>query len=138
NVSGSAAVEKLAEVATWRATGRLAVNVVQAFGWSLTDAAVTMALRDGRVRLSPIDARLEGAPVAGSAELKLASPYEYAIKLNLTQTNLAALERLSPDVRPPLHFAGRFDAKAEVHGKLRPLTYELSGAANAEDLRVQN
>ena len=59
--------------------------------------------------------------------MTLFDAYRYDGKLELAKGDLASLQRLAPDVRPPLAVAGRFGITAEVNGTLSPFTAKVSG-----------
>jgi translocation and assembly module TamB len=140
-VSGSANLRapagKLRDPAAWEGSGKLKSDRVGAFGWALTDAAATVRVARGRLTVSDVTAKLEGAPVSGSGEAKLTAPYTYEGKLELARGDLASVQRLAPSVRPPLTVAGQFGITAEVNGTLSPFTAKVSGTGTGKDVKVE-
>ena len=84
-----------------------------------------MGIGKGLLTVRDVTAKLEGAPVSGSAEAKLTAPYTYEGKLELAKGDLASLQRLAPAVRPPLAVAGQFGITAAVNGTLSPFTAKV-------------
>jgi translocation and assembly module TamB len=81
---------------------------------------------------------VEGAPLTGSGELRLTVPYRYSAELGLKDGDLAALEHLIPQFRPPIPLQGRFGLRAEARGTLSPLRLDASGTGTASALKLSD
>ncbi len=137
NLTFRSPLERLQDVTAWRADGRLVARQAGAFGLRVSDGEATVRLENGTLRASEIKGKLEGAPVVGDGELRLTSPYRYRARLDLPGSDLASLERLAPEARPPVALAGTLAATAEVSGALSPFSVGVEGSARAADLTVE-
>jgi hypothetical protein len=140
-VSGTANLRapagKLRDPATWEGSAKLSAARVAAYGWALTDAGFTVRVGKGVLTVSDVTARLEGAPVSGSAGGKLTAPYTYESKFEISNGDLKSLRRLAPSVRPPLAVAGQFTLTAAVNGTLSPFTAKVTGTGTGKDVKVE-
>jgi hypothetical protein len=102
----------------------------------LTDASADVSVEDGTAKATGIKATLDSASVTGEACLRLASPWSYGGTLAVRGANLAAVQRLAPDIRPPFAVQGDADATADLHGTLSPLTVAASGTASGADVAL--
>ena len=136
-VSLRAPADRLGDVSAWEASGILTAPHLRAYGLALKDARLELRLERGVATATEVRGRLEGADVAGAAELRLAGTYPFTAKLDLEFLDLASLERLAAGLRPPFALAGRFRSTAEVKGTLSPLAFTAAGTGEAENLRVE-
>src|SRR5207245_982351 len=97
---------RLKDPAAWDATAHLTAKDVRAYGLALGDVGADARVKDGTLTLGNVQVKLEGTPVTGSASLALAAPYRFSGKVGLKGWDLASLERLAPDLRPPFRVAG--------------------------------
>jgi hypothetical protein len=86
--------------------------------------------------MADLSARLEGAEISGTGELRLAPPFAYRGSVTLRDWDLATIRRLYPDLGPTLPSQGRLSTTAEARGTLQPLTLTTAGTAKADDLTV--
>src|SRR5262249_39085171 len=77
---------------------------------------------------------VEGTPLTGEGELRLQDAYPFKGKIHLSQTDLAALNRLTPSLRPPLQIKGRARLDGTMTGTLKPFAFDTTGEAQARDL----
>jgi hypothetical protein len=131
-----APVARLQDRATWQADGRVAVPHARVAGLAFDEARADVRLASGELSVANGQALLEQTPVDVSGGLRVTAPYAYHGKLSLSQTDLAALQRLNPKLRPPVSLAGRLNASAKVHGTLNPLTVQTTGTASATDVKI--
>jgi hypothetical protein len=127
----------LQDVTAWHGSGRLTAPAVNAFGLTLKDASAAARVERGTLRVSDVQCTLEGAPVGGAGDLGLTAPYRFNGKLELAKGDLASLERLAPEFRPPVAVAGRFGVTAEAQGTLSPMAVKTTGTGTGEDLKVE-
>src|SRR5207249_4326712 len=103
---------------------------------TLRDSVADLRVKDGLASLTRLETRLEGAPLTGSAVVYLDSPYRIQGNVVLTRWDLASLQRLNPEIQPPVKVAGVFATAVKFDGTLLPLRVQTTGTADAADLRV--
>lgn len=136
NVALRAPTNRLRDPATWEGSGALHAERLEAQGWRLQETRVDLLLKGGIVAATGLRASLEGTPVQGQAELTLADPYRFSARVALERGSLAALQRLAPELRPPVAILGTFTVAAVVQGTLTPFTLDASGSGVADNLQV--
>jgi uncharacterized protein involved in outer membrane biogenesis len=127
---------RLQEIEAWTATGKIVVPQARAEGLSLRDSSARVLLAKGVLSLADVRASVEGAAVAGSAQVRLAEPFRYSGQLETRDLDLKALERLAPAWRPPLAVAGHLTTTCKLAGTLHPFVSATSGTATASSLKV--
>lgn len=137
-VEAEVPADRLQEVAAWQVLGRITAKQVRAYGWILNDAGASVRLRRGALTLAGIRGSLEGAAVTGQVNLEVAAPYPFRGDVALANVDLTTLQRLAPELRPPVTIAGGFRAMAELRGTLQPLALTTEGDGAAEALKVAN
>ncbi len=135
-LTARAPFERLAEPDAWEGTAGLRSDRLHLYGLTLTGTAACLAVLHGSVLLRALDARLEGAPVTGSGEMRLAAPCGCKVQVGLKDFNLVALERLAPALRPPVPLTGRLRFDADLRGTLQPLVLKAAGKACGTGLVV--
>ncbi len=131
------AAAKLRDVTAWRASGSLSTKRVQAFGWALENTSTDFLLKRGFLALTKVQGTLEGTAVSATGTLGLTEPFRLRGKLDLRDADLSAVQRLSPDLKPPVTIAGHLNADASFEGTLRPMAVQTSGNVAATDLKVE-
>jgi hypothetical protein len=137
SVSATIPAAKVRDPATWQAKGSLSAPEVRLYGLALKDFAADLALSGGRATISGLKANLEGAPVSGSAEARLAGAWPFQAKLDLGRLDLGAVEHMVPGVRPPVAVAGTVRVTAAADGTLQPVNVNARGTARADGLTVE-
>jgi hypothetical protein len=127
---------KLRDPKAWEASATLQSDRLAVYGVALTKVRLPLTVKDGVARVPDLEAELEGGRVTGGAELTLTGDYPYQGRLTMKDADLTALERLSPNVRPPVSVKGRATVTADLQGKLSPLKFAASGTASASELSV--
>src|SRR5262249_30713842 len=79
---------------------------------------------------------LQGTPLTGSGELGVTGEYPYKARLNVAKFNLALLEQVVPQFRPPFPIEGMVGFNGDLNGTLRPFTIKANGKARASALVV--
>ncbi len=136
HVEGGAPAKTLTEPTTWHGTGALSSERLQSYGLVLTDASANVSVDQGTAKIGALKASLAKAPLTGSAELKLSAPWNYSSKLSLKGVDLALVQRLNPNFRPPFTVDGGAEARADVRGTLQPLSIAASGNVHGSDLAL--
>jgi hypothetical protein len=113
---------QLQAVNGWEATATITTSKAQAFGWAIQDSAAQVRMNQGTLTLADLRVQVEGTPITGSAEMRLAAPYPYHGQFALRDGDSSALQRLAPKAWLPIPIAGHFDAKVALRGTLQPLT----------------
>src|SRR5262249_31574155 len=129
-------VQRLRDPLAWEATGTLSSERLGVYGLALTHARLALRVKNGATVAHDLDAELEGGRVSGAAEVRWADGYPFKGKIELRDADLAALQRLSPNLRPVLPIDGRAGFSADFQGKLTPLSLTASGTAQARELIV--
>jgi len=136
SVKADVTSDRLYDPTAWNVEASLRSDEVQLYGWVMKKAAADLKAEKGMARLTSLAGELEGARVTGSAEARLIAPYPYKATLDLGETDLAALGRLSPELRPGFAIQGRLAGTVEVAGKLGGPAI-LTGTTRARDLVVE-
>ncbi len=136
HVTARAPAQTLTDLATWHTKATLSSDRIAAYGLELTAVSADLSVDAGKAKASSIKATLEKAALTGSAELVVASPWNYSALLTLSGADLKAVQGLNPDFRPPFPVEGAADVTADLKGTLRPLTVAASGSAKASDLTL--
>src|SRR5262249_58413161 len=63
-------------------------------------------------------------------------PYPYKARVEIRDADLAAVERLTKDIKPAVDLAGRATVTANLHGTVEPFRVESSGTAAVSGLRI--
>ena len=92
-----------------------------------------MTVDAGTAKASDLKASLDKAPLTGSAEVALSSPWKYGGALTLGGADLKAVQNLYPGFRPPFPVEGAADVTADLKGTLNPPTVAASGTAKGSD-----
>src|SRR5207253_1584954 len=128
---------RLKDPTAWEASGDITAKRLQLYGMTLEDAAVAVKLHGGVASVQAAHGHLADSPVSASAELRLTDSYPFTGKLSLAKADLAALQQLASELRPPLFVTGNLDTAAEVTGTLSPFVFQASGSGTASDLVVE-
>jgi hypothetical protein len=136
-VHGKVPVKRLTDAAAWEATAEWTSPSLRVVGITIQSATVDAELARGVVNLSNFKGDLEGGTATGSGDMRLASPYAYKARLDLQKVDIAALNRLVPEYRPPVTAAGSLRLDANLRGSFEPLVTGASGKAEARRLRVE-
>ncbi|HEY7313884.1 MAG TPA: YdbH domain-containing protein [Gemmataceae bacterium] len=129
-----APLARLSDPATWRGSATLTTPSVEVYGLALRNAAANLNVDQGKATLSTLKADLEGTPVTGEGQVQLKEDYPFKGEVHLGRTDLAALNRLAPALRPPIEIKGRAQLDGTVTGTLKPFAFDTRGAAQARDL----
>jgi translocation and assembly module TamB len=125
---------RLGTIDAWQASGTITAQRLTGFGLTLADARATVSLRRGRLAVTGLRGQLEGTAVSGSATLELAAPFHFQGKVQMHEGDLAVLQRIAPEFRPPFPVAGRFEVTAEARGALAPFSIKVAGTGAGTDL----
>lgn len=137
-VAARAPGAKLQEVDAWEATAKITAGRVQAFGLTIQDGQAEVHLLHGLLSLADVQTRIEGTPVTGSAEVRMTVPYRFNGRVALQGGDLAAIQRLGSEMRPPVSLAGQLTAAVDVQGTLQPPNLLTTGAGTIADLKVDD
>jgi translocation and assembly module TamB len=138
--SGSAAlrgpIATIRDIDTWEASGSLSSDELHLYERRLQNVRLDMRMERGTFALSKVDAKVEGIALSGDASLRLAGPFAFEAGANVGRTDVVALQRLIPEWKQPIPIEAALQAKAQLKGTLKPLTWSASGSAKANDLRI--
>jgi hypothetical protein len=128
---------KLKSINAIEGDGKLTGDRLSAYGLTLDQASATVRLRDGVVSLPDLQGKLEGTPISGSGELRLADDYRFRARLDLKNWDLSSLQKLAaPQKEIPVLLAGSFSTSVDLKGALSPLQFGVSGDAGTTGLKV--
>jgi hypothetical protein len=133
-VQARAPMARLSDPANWHGSAGLTSPSIQVYSLTLRKASANVNVDQGRAILREVKADVEGTPLTGEGELSLKGKYPFKAELHLGRTDLAALNRLAPDFRPPVEIKGRAQLNGSVTGTLNPLNFDTSGEVQARDL----
>jgi hypothetical protein len=136
SVTARTSISQLADITAWTVSGKITAECAQACGLALENGSASIRLERGVASTRDLRLVIEGAPVTGSGELHLTEPFRYQAELGLKDGDLAALQHLAAEFRPPVPLEGRVGITAEVHGTLSPLRLEASGTGTASIFKV--
>jgi translocation and assembly module TamB len=137
NVDVRVPAAKLRDVAGWEVSGSVTAQHLEFYGLALENTALLLGLHQGIATIQAAPGRLLETPITASAELRLAGAYPFTGKLSLQKADLAAFERLAPEVKPPFSLSGQLSATADFQGTLSPFVLETSGSGTADALSVE-
>jgi hypothetical protein len=134
--SGRVPLARVRDPAAWQAQGRVTLAGVTALGLPPLEATTEFRLSSGRATLTNLSAELERAKLTASGNLALASPYNFTARLRASVPDLAWLNKLDPDFRPPVAVAGQFTLSADAAGLLNPKQVRVRGALDGHNLKA--
>jgi uncharacterized protein involved in outer membrane biogenesis len=137
-VSAKMSLARLQKDKRWDGNGELTVKHARAFGWTLENAVADVKLKGKTLTLADLHGRLEGTDIVGSGEMGLDEPYPYKVRVEVIDADLAAVERLTKDVKPAVELAGRATVTANLHGTVEPFRVESSGTAAVTGLQIDH
>jgi hypothetical protein len=127
---------KLKDLAAWNASGAITAERLDLYGLALEDVALSLQVHQGNASLQLTRGKLEETPLTAAAELHLADPYPFTGKLSIPNADLAALQHLSPDVKPPVSIQGQLEVAGDITGSLSPFAFHTSGHGTAKSLAL--
>ncbi len=123
--------DKLAEVKSYEADGKLTSTGVTVFGQKADKLSIQIALKNGIAELTKAEADAYGGTISGEAKLALVGKDTGSFKLNFKTIDAGALVRGIPD--SPVKLAGKFDG--QLTGTLPAIEgFEASKITAALDL----
>jgi hypothetical protein len=134
--TGQVAAARVRDPAAWQGDGHLTLNHVQVLGLPPLAVATQVRLGKGQATLSRLTARFEGASMTASGNLALTAPYKFAARLQAAIPDLAWLNKLDADFRPPLAVAGTFALGADADGSLQSQGLHVRGTLGGQHLKT--
>ena len=139
-LSGEATVQapadKLGDPAAFIATATITSEELTGLGRKAKNLTVNIDVKDGIATLTKASANVEGLPIQGNGTLKLTDKYAFDATILTEPSDTAAITNIVPEAGLPFELTGKFDTTTKVTGTLEPLTYELGGKFNAQNLNV--
>ena len=132
----SARVEGTLQPLAFNARGGVAARRLSAAGLLLDTLNFNYDITEKQAAISQIAGSIGGGTIGGSADVALASPYEFALKLDVKNADLSIGNRLPGNLRPPVQVGGVISASADLKGRLRPLEVDGNGNLTARNLRL--
>jgi translocation and assembly module TamB len=120
--------------AAWAFDARLAGRGLTYRGATLDDLAATVGVRESRLEVRGLSARLGGRPLEAGGSVGLAAPHPFEARLSVEGWDLGGLLALIPAVPTPAPVSGRLTAHANAQGTLAPLRLTSRGEGRLGDL----
>lgn len=131
-----APADKLADPASFVASATITSDELSGLGRKAKNLTVQIDVKDGIATLTKAAANVEGLPIKGNGTLKLTDSFAFDATILTEPSDTAAIEKIVPEAGLPFTLTGKFDTTTKVTGTLQPLTYELGGKFNAQNLKV--
>jgi hypothetical protein len=135
-VAAHAPAAHLRAVDAWEVTAKIKASPLHVFGWTVEDGRGDVRLKQGLLSSVDLRAKLEGAEILGSGELRLAKPYRYQGQIALRDWDLASIQHLDPEFRPAVPIEGRFSTNLDAQGTILPPALSSTGKGKAQDMTV--
>ncbi len=108
---------------------------------ALSKVRARVSYRDGAVMLDEFTARIptagKVAALSGNGYLRVTPPILLSLRLRAEGIDLAALERLPPEFRPPLRLTGVAQIDATAEGSWRQRTFGLRGTVRIAETAIE-
>ncbi|HEV3341062.1 MAG TPA: hypothetical protein VG125_11920, partial [Pirellulales bacterium] len=134
--AGQVSTTRVRDLAAWQGQGRLTLNDVQAFGFPPLVVTTELRVGNGQATLSKLNAQFERASITASGVLALTTPHKFTARVRAAIPDLAWLNKLDADFRPPLAVAGNFEIDADADGSLESKRIQVRGALKGHTLRA--
>lgn len=135
-VTASVPVNKVANLAAWKAEGTARVNDFAALGFSLETATTDLKLADNKVVLSNLQANPGGGTLKANADIILKAPYRYGVAAQWDEVVASVLATLPDNLQGTID--GKSDGSLTLEGQLDPPTTKAQGTAVLEQVRLQD
>ncbi|WP_422925000.1 AsmA-like C-terminal region-containing protein [Singulisphaera sp. PoT] len=122
--------------ASWSASGKAESVRLTYQATSLDRVSFDFGLKDSRLSVPRLEARLADKPLNGKAEIGLAAPYAYNGNLDVAGWDLAKLSGLLPALSVPTSVSGVLTVHAEAKGTMNPSVLETLGQGQVADFQV--
>ena len=129
-------VKRLRDPLAWQVNGSFTSEHLSVYGLALKALRLGLTVKDGTATLHDLAGELEGGKVSGGLTVRWADGNPYKGSLDLKDADLAALQHLSPNLRPALAFEGRAGIVANFQGKLAPFAFSATGTAEVNGLTI--
>jgi hypothetical protein len=126
----------LRAVDAWEAKAKITTQSLQVFGWTVQGGEGEVQIKKGLMTSRDLHAKLEGAKIIGTGELRLAAPYRFRGQITLYDWDLASIQHLDPEFRPTAKIQGRFSTSVDAQGTILPLRLSSTGLGQAQDVTV--
>ncbi len=127
----------LRDPSKWTGGGRLVGHGLRAFGRSADEVDLQANIAAGVLHVSDARVKLENTALTGTGQATLSGKYPFEAHIELPPSNLAALQRLAPEVQS-VRLGGQGRFSADAHGGLKPFDLQANGAAHVEGFAVDD
>ena len=121
----------------WTGSGRVVGHGLRAFGRSADEVDLQANIAGGILHVSDARVKLENTAVTGTGQATLSGKYPFAAHIELPPSNLAALQRLAPEMKS-VRLGGQGRFSADGHGTLKPFDLQANGAAHVDGFAVDD
>ena len=139
-VSGKVNVQapagKFMTPSTYTGSANITAPQLTVYNRNAKNVDLKIDIKDGMATLSKAVANVEGLPIALAGRMMLNDKYPFAVNIVTEPTDTAAIQKIVPEAGIPFELTGKFDTNTKITGTLQPLTYDLNGKLNAQNLNV--
>lgn len=141
---GAAPAGKLFDAAAWQGDVQLAVDDFSLEKLPATRVELNARAAGGVLTVNHLSANRPGQrqekefSLSATGAVKLAAPFAFRAAWTLEEFDLAVLEALPEDIRPPLEVKGKLSTRGETEGSLAPLAATARGVASAAKLQLNH
>lgn len=130
-------LDTLSDPLTFTASGKALGTPLILAGLSLEKASADWAYLKGDLDVHNLRGSLPGGPLTGHGTVRLQEPFPFRAELHTEELELAALDQLNANLRPPAPLRGKLTATTQLQGTLRPFVVTTSGTASASAIVVE-
>jgi autotransporter translocation and assembly factor TamB len=135
-ITAQAPRTQVADLAAWVAGLNLSIENGTAGGLEIQRAGLQMMLQEGVVSLAKTGLTWANSTLDVSGQLALAEPQAFQAEVELKADDLRELNQLSGEIQLPTTIAGSLEARGEVKGQWKNLTWQASGSAASQNLTI--
>ncbi len=127
DAQAEADVARLAEPDAWKASATLQSEKITYRQTTLDAVSAKLALAEGRLDVSDLEATLSGQPLNGNVGINLAAPYDFKGQILVNGWDLSDALAFVPSVPQPSPIDGKLTADARAEGTLQPTKIATGG-----------
>ncbi|HEX8199881.1 MAG TPA: YdbH domain-containing protein, partial [Isosphaeraceae bacterium] len=136
DVRADGSVATLADPKAWTASGHLESVRISYRQTTLDAVSTSVSLKEGRLDVPDLAAKLAGHPLTAKLTAELAAPYAFDGHLDVADWSLADVLAFVPSAPRPAPIAGRLTARAQASGTLAPMKLQTGGEGRIAEFRA--
>ena len=135
-VDASADLGKVSDPKTWSLRGQVDSRRIKYLDAMLDEVASKVVVKEGRVEVTELAARLLGKPLKATAHVEIAAPHKYGGGVTVEGWELAEVLKFVPRMPSPPPVSGLLNARGEASGTLQPFDIVTTGVAQVLKART--